>query len=210
MRLKSNKNGNFFDTVIQYIVVEFIIVIAIIVSYVGYVFIDNMFISRAAEKTKNMEQLKVSISEYSAKIKEYQNLWGQMLATGDDKRVVSGLTFNKIETIFKTLAQKFDITNFTVSLDTTDSIAMIHSIKIKDLPQGVHLKVYNFKIVGNFEVETDVYNMIAFLYKNLPGVVIVNNIGIDAKFNPNYINDMLNVKSLDVKISGDWFFLTND
>ncbi len=210
MRLKSNKNANFFDTVIQHIVVETIIIVAIIISYVGYGFIDNMFISRAAEKVKSMEQLKISISEYSSKIKEYQSLWGQMLTTGDDKRVISGLTFNKIETIFKALESKFDITKFTVSLDARDSIAMINSLKMKDLPKGVNLKVYNFKIIGNFEVETDVYNMIAFLYKNLPGAVIINNVAIDSHFQPNYINDMLNVKSLDVKISGDWFFLTND
>ena len=81
---------------------------------------------------------------------------------------------------------------------------------MKGLPEGVHLKVYNFKIIGNFEVETDVYNMIAFLSKNLPGAVIINSVAIDSNFQPNYINDMLNVKYLDVMISGDWLFLTND
>ena len=67
MRLKSNKNANFFDVVMQHVVIKVIIIIAIMIAYFGYGFIDNMFISRAVQKAKNMEDLKVSIGQYTLK-----------------------------------------------------------------------------------------------------------------------------------------------
>lgn len=207
--LFKNKNNTFANFVIKHIVTKIVIIVVIIVAYVGYGVIDNMFISRATEKEKKMENLKKSISDYNNKINEYKNLWSQMLQTGDDKRVVSDFTFNKIEKIFNSLPKSFDIKNFEVALNIMDPITIKNETNL-DLPKDVNLVVYDFSIEGKFEVETDVYNMIAFLSKNLPGVLIVNTVSIDSGFKPDYIDEMLNVDSLKVKVSGTWFFLSND
>ncbi len=211
MRLKNNsKNGALFDLMVQHIITEVVLIVVIIIAYIGYEFIDNMFISRASEKEENMKQLKTSITEYSQKIQDYQNLWNDMLATGDDKRVISGLTFSKIEKIFNSLSNKFDISNIKLSLDILDPGPIIQDIKLNNIPKNVTLSAYRLIIEGSFEVETDVYNMLYFLSKNLSGVIIVESISIDSGFKPSDTDGMSYVKSLNVKIACSWFYLSTN
>ena len=57
MRLKNNtKNGALFDLMVQHIITEVVLIVVIIIAYISYEFIDNMFISRASEKEENMNK----------------------------------------------------------------------------------------------------------------------------------------------------------
>ena len=212
MPLKLSKTGNFSDLIMIHIIGKITLIVAIIVLYVGYGFIDNMFITKERERAKNLENIKKSINEYTIKIKEYQDLLNEIKNTGEDKRVVSGLRLSAIEEIFNTLPINFDIHNIKISLDITDPVQSIKKIQINSLPTGVNLVSYNFKITGVAETETDVYNMISFLERHLPGAVVINEISIIANnFNADDgIARMLRIKSLDIKISGEWYFLSND
>ena len=86
----------------------------------------NIFNKKFEKKIKKKQ------NEYTLKIKEYQNLWGQMLTTGDDKRVVSGFTFNKIEGDIEVMGKKQNIPDasktFKPIVLTTNNDGIINSI----------------------------------------------------------------------------------
>lgn len=212
MQLKLNKSGTFFDVIIKHIITEVALLIVIAILYVGYGFLDNMFITRERERSKSMETIKASIADYTAKIKEYQELLAEIRATGEDKRVVSGFYLSRIEKIFNSLSESFDIKDIQVSLDVIDPVQAAQSLKLVSLPEGVNLMAYSFRISGRAEVETDVYNMLSFLEVELPGVIVTKNISIEAVgFQENGdLEQMLKIKALNMKVSGEWFFLTND
>lgn len=208
--MRINKNNSFYDLILKHIIIEVVIIISISILYIGYGFIDRMFITRENEREEKLHALDTSIKDYNQKILEYKSLLDQLKATGEDKKVVSGLKLSNIESIFSSLSEKFGIYDMKLSFTTVDAKSALHNVSIPVLPTGVKIVGYSFNISGKVQVETDVYNMLYFLETYLPGVIIANKISIDSNLiNPTF-EKMLRIKRLNMEVKGEWFFLTTD